>query len=111
MDVISFARGNPSPDILPVEAFAECAQAVIAREGRTILNYGPAGGYAPLRERLAAEHGVEPSQILISTGSLAPSRRSHTFRLEPGVYRFEVVARNASGTSPPSARSNAVRAR
>ena len=70
MDAISFARGNPSPDILPVEAMGECAQAVIAREGRTILNYGPAGGYQPLRETIAAEHGVEPSQVMISTGSL-----------------------------------------
>lgn len=70
MDVISFARGNPSPDILPVEAMGECAQVVIAREGRTILNYGPAGGYQPLREWAAREHGVEPSQVIISTGSL-----------------------------------------
>ncbi len=70
MDPISFARGNPSPDILPVEAMADCAQAVIARDGRTILNYGPAGGYAPFREWIAAQHGVEPSQVIISTGSL-----------------------------------------
>ena len=70
MDVISFARGNPSPDILPVEALGECAQTVIAREGRTILNYGPAGGYPPLREWIAGQHGVEPSQVIISTGSL-----------------------------------------
>ena len=26
MDVISFARGNPSPDILPVDEFGECAR-------------------------------------------------------------------------------------
>jgi DNA-binding transcriptional MocR family regulator len=70
MDVISFARGNPSPDILPVDAFGECAQAVIAREGRTILNYGPASGYGPMREWIAAQHGAEASQIVISTGSL-----------------------------------------
>jgi 2-aminoadipate transaminase len=68
---ISFARGNPSPDILPVEAFGECAQAVIAREGRTILNYGPAFGYGPLREWVAAQHDVDPSRVVLSTGSLA----------------------------------------
>jgi DNA-binding transcriptional MocR family regulator len=67
---ISFARGNPSPDVLPVEQFAECAQAVIAREGRTILNYGPAGGYPKLREWIAAQHGVASSQVVLSTGSL-----------------------------------------
>lgn len=71
MAPITFARGNPSPDVLPVEALAECAQAVLARAGRELLNYGPAGGHGPLRERLAAEHGVDPSQVVISTGSLA----------------------------------------
>jgi DNA-binding transcriptional MocR family regulator len=71
VDTISFARGNPSPDILPVEQLAECAQAVIAREGRTILNYGPAGGYGPLREWVAANHGADPGQVILSTGSLA----------------------------------------
>lgn len=70
MDAISFARGNPTPDILPVEAFGECAQVVIAREGRTILNYGPAFGYGPLREWVAAQHGVDPSRVILSTGSL-----------------------------------------
>lgn len=70
METISFARGNPSPDILPVDELAECAQAVLARDGRTILNYGPAFGYAPLREWIAAQHGVDPSRVLVSTGSL-----------------------------------------
>jgi DNA-binding transcriptional MocR family regulator len=71
VDVITFARGNPTPDILPVEEFAECAEAVIAREGRTILNYGPPSGYGPLREWIAEYHGADPSQVVISTGSLA----------------------------------------
>jgi DNA-binding transcriptional MocR family regulator len=70
VDVISFARGNPSPDILPVDELADCAQAVLARDGRTILNYGPAFGYGPLREWIAAQHGVDPSRVLVSTGSL-----------------------------------------
>jgi DNA-binding transcriptional MocR family regulator len=70
VETISFARGNPSPDILPVEALAECAQAAIGREGRTILNYGPAFGYGPLREWIAAQHGVDASRVLVATGSL-----------------------------------------
>jgi 2-aminoadipate transaminase len=68
--VISFARGVPSPDILPVEELADCAKAVIERDGRTILNYGPAGGFAPLRERIAGHHGVEPHQVVITPSSL-----------------------------------------
>jgi DNA-binding transcriptional MocR family regulator len=68
--VISFARGVPAPDCLPVEQIADCARAVVERDGRTILTYGPVGGYEPLREWVAARHGVEPSQVLITNGSL-----------------------------------------
>jgi 2-aminoadipate transaminase len=68
--VISFARGIPSPDILPVEELAECAKLVLERDGRTLLNYGPAGGFAPLREWIAGRHGVEPRQVVITPSSL-----------------------------------------
>jgi DNA-binding transcriptional MocR family regulator len=67
---ISFARGVPSPDCLPVRELAECARAAVARDGATVLNYGPVGGYAPLREWVAERHRVEPAQVLITNGSL-----------------------------------------
>ncbi len=70
MAVISFARGVPSPDILPVEELADCAREVTLRDGRTILNYGPAGGYGPLREWIAERHGVQASQVVITPSSL-----------------------------------------
>ena len=70
MAIISFARGVPAPDCLPVEQIADCARAVVERDGKTILNYGPVGGYEPLREWVAARHGVQPSQVLITNGSL-----------------------------------------
>ena len=60
MSMISFARGVPAPECLPVEALAECAKAAIERDGRTILSYGTGGGYGPLREWIAARHGVTP---------------------------------------------------
>ena len=47
--VISFARGIPSPDLLPVAQLEECAGAAIRRNGRVALNYGPPAGYEPLR--------------------------------------------------------------
>ena len=68
--MISFARGVPAPECLAVEELAECARAALERDGRTILSYGPGGGYGPLRERLAEQHGVEPSRIVITSGSL-----------------------------------------
>jgi 2-aminoadipate transaminase len=70
VNVISFARGVPSPDILPVDQLADCAHAVIEREGRTILNYGPAGGYGPLREWIAERHGVKAGQVVLTPSSL-----------------------------------------
>ena len=70
MEQISFARGNPSPDLLAVSELADCAKAAIERDGARILNYGPVGGYPPLREWIAAQHGVEPEQVLVLNGSL-----------------------------------------
>jgi 2-aminoadipate transaminase len=70
MDTISFARGVPAPECLPVEEFADCARAAVERDGHTILSYGPGGGYGPLRQWIADRHEVEPSRVLISNGSL-----------------------------------------
>jgi 2-aminoadipate transaminase len=68
--MISFARGVPAPECLAVEELADCARAALQRDGHTILSYGPGGGYGPLRERLAERHGVEPSRVVITSGSL-----------------------------------------
>jgi DNA-binding transcriptional MocR family regulator len=70
VDTISFERGVPAPECLPVEEMADCARAAIEKAGRTILSYGPGGGYAPLRAWIAERHGVEPSRVLLSNGSL-----------------------------------------
>src|ERR1700739_3307228 len=68
--MISFARGVPAPECLAVEELADCARAALERDGRTILSYGPGGASAPLRELLAERHGVEPSRVVITSGSL-----------------------------------------
>ena len=70
MATISFARGVPAPECLPVEELADCARAALERDGRTILSYGPSPGYGPLREWIAARHGVEPGRVLLTNGSL-----------------------------------------
>src|SRR5438105_13678433 len=70
METISFARGVPAPECLPVEELADCARAVVERDGRTVLSYGPVGGYGPLREWIAERHGVPPARILLTNGSL-----------------------------------------
>ena len=68
--MISFARGVPAPECLAVEELADCARAALERDGRTILSYGPGGGYGPLRQRLAEWHDVDPGRVVITSGSL-----------------------------------------
>jgi len=68
--VISFARGIPAPECLPVEELAECARAALLRDGHTILSYGSPSGYEPLREWIAERHGVERDRVFVTNGSL-----------------------------------------
>jgi 2-aminoadipate transaminase len=70
MGLVSFARGIPGPDLLPVDGFGEAARTAVERDGRTILNYGPPGGYGPLREWIAERHDVEAARVLVTNGSL-----------------------------------------
>jgi 2-aminoadipate transaminase len=67
---ISFARGAPAPELIPAAELAECAYAVARREGSKIFAYGPGGGYAPLREWVAARHSVEPGRVVLTVGGL-----------------------------------------
>jgi DNA-binding transcriptional MocR family regulator len=70
VESISLARGVPAPECLALEELADCARAAIERDGATALNYGPAGGYAPLREWIADRHRVEPERVVLTNGSL-----------------------------------------
>src|SRR5437899_3954940 len=68
--MISFARGAPAPECLPVQELAECAKAALERDGVAVLSYGPGGGYGPLREWIAERHGVDPGRVIVTNGSL-----------------------------------------
>src|SRR5712691_5594077 len=70
MGLISFARGVPAPECLPVAELADCARAAIEGDGQAVLSYGPGGGYPPLREWIAARHAVEPARVVVTSGSL-----------------------------------------
>src|SRR4051812_43929400 len=70
MGVVSFARGAPAPECLPVAELADCARAAVERDGTAVLSYGAGGGYGPLREWIAERHGVEPSRVVITSGAL-----------------------------------------
>jgi 2-aminoadipate transaminase len=68
--VISFARGVPAPECLAADELAECARAVIERDGRTVLSYGSGAGYTPLRSLIGEWFGVPPSRVVLTNGSL-----------------------------------------
>lgn len=71
---VSFARGDPAPEVFPVEEFFQCA-GILRTKGREILQYGPTGGYRPLIEFLAGwmtprlGRKIAEEQVLITTGS------------------------------------------
>ena len=70
METISFARGVPAPECIPVAELADCARAAIEGGGAAVLSYGPGGGYAPLRAWLGERYGVEPERVVVTNGSL-----------------------------------------
>jgi 2-aminoadipate transaminase len=69
-ETISFARGAPSADILPVEAVREAAARALESDWQRALSYGTGRGHAGLCEWIADHHGVEPEQVMITNGSM-----------------------------------------
>ncbi len=67
---ISFARGAPSPELIPAAELADCAHAVAQREGAAVFSYGSGGGYGPLRAWVAERHGVGPERVVLTMGGL-----------------------------------------
>jgi 2-aminoadipate transaminase len=70
MALISFARGMPGPDLLPIAAFGDCAREALERDGATALQYGPPGGYPPLKQWVSEQHGVDSARVIVTNGSL-----------------------------------------
>jgi 2-aminoadipate transaminase len=68
--VISFARGVPSPDLLPVAQLAAAAGRALRDDPAGSLAYGDGAGYAPLREWVAGRWGADASRVLLANGSL-----------------------------------------
>ncbi len=83
-DVISFARGAPSADILPHEAVREAAQRALSDDWQRALSYGTGIGHPGLCDWVAELHGVEPSQVMITNGSMEAAALLFQHTLEPG---------------------------
>ena len=67
---INFTRGVPANESFPVGEVIEAARAVLAEHGAAMLQYGPAPGFAPLRQWLAEWYGTTPDRVLTGNGSL-----------------------------------------
>lgn len=68
-DVISFAGGLPAPELFPLEDVRRAADAVLTRYGPAALQYSTTEGHPPLREWIAARHGIPAANVQITTGS------------------------------------------
>ncbi|MES2939739.1 MAG: PLP-dependent aminotransferase family protein [Pseudomonadota bacterium] len=69
--IIGFAGGLPSPKSFPVEELAAACVKVLHDDANGALQYAPSEGYLPLREAITRmlPWPVDPSQIIITTGS------------------------------------------
>jgi DNA-binding transcriptional MocR family regulator len=84
-ELISFARGAPSADILPVEAVREAAQRALADDWKRALSYGTGVGHPGLCDWVAARHDLsDPSQVMITNGSLEAGAMLFQHLITPG---------------------------
>ena len=68
--LISFARGAPSLDIVDVEGLKAAAVRAFDADPAGVTAYGTSVGYGPLRKWIADKHGVAVDQVLLTNGSL-----------------------------------------
>jgi 2-aminoadipate transaminase len=83
-DTISFARGAPSADILPVEAVREAAAEALENDWERALSYGKGEGHLGLCEWIAERHSIGPAQVMVTNGSLEAGAMLFGHLLEPG---------------------------
>jgi Transcriptional regulators containing a DNA-binding HTH domain and an aminotransferase domain (MocR family) and their eukaryotic orthologs len=82
--LISFARGAPSLDIIDVAGLKAAAARAFEADPAGITAYGTSVGYPPLRKWIADKHGVEVDQVLVTNGSLQADAFLFDYLVEPG---------------------------
>ena len=68
--LISFARGAPSVDIIDVEGLTTAAGRAFAADPVGVTAYGTSRGYPALRSWIAKRHDVAVHRVMITNGSL-----------------------------------------
>ncbi|HKP89548.1 MAG TPA: PLP-dependent aminotransferase family protein [Thermoleophilaceae bacterium] len=81
---ITFARGAPSLDIIPVEDLRQAAQGAFGSDPKGAFSYGTAGGYGPLRDWIAERHGTDREQVLATNGSMQADAFLFQLLIKPG---------------------------
>ncbi|MCX6386563.1 MAG: PLP-dependent aminotransferase family protein [Solirubrobacterales bacterium] len=82
---ISFARGAPSYDIVNVEGLRSATRAAAEGELKWATPYGSAAGFEPLREWIATRHGVDPTRVLVTNGSMQADAFLFAELVSPGT--------------------------
>jgi DNA-binding transcriptional MocR family regulator len=82
--LISFARGAPSLDIVDIEGLKAAALRAFDTDPGGVTAYGTSVGYLPLRAWIAAKHGVAPEQVLVTNGSLQADAFLFDHLVQPG---------------------------
>ncbi|MGI5246214.1 PLP-dependent aminotransferase family protein [Dactylosporangium sp. CA-139066] len=84
MQLISFARGAPSLDIIDVDGLKAAAVRAFEADPAGITAYGTSVGYLPLRSWIAAKHGVEADQVIVTNGSMQADALLFEHLVKPG---------------------------
>jgi DNA-binding transcriptional MocR family regulator len=82
--LISFARGAPSIDIIDVEGLKAAAVRAFDADPVGVTAYGTSVGYPPLRKWIADKHAVAPEQVLVTNGSLQADAFLFNHLVQPG---------------------------
>ena len=84
-ETISFARGAPSPDLIPVEAVRHAAATALEEDWKVALSYGVGIGHPGLCEWIAERHGLPgASNVMVTNGSLEAGAMMFRHLLEAG---------------------------
>jgi 2-aminoadipate transaminase len=83
-DTISFARGAPSLDIVDVDGLRESAARAFESDPAGLTGYGTSIGYPPLRAWIAEQHGVDPSRVIVTNGSMQADAFLFETLVQPG---------------------------
>ncbi|MFV2018547.1 PLP-dependent aminotransferase family protein [Micromonospora sp. LOL_023] len=83
--LISFARGAPSLDIVDIDGLKAAAGRAFDADPAGVTAYGTSVGYLPLRRWIADKHGVKPEQVLVTNGSLQADAFLFDHLVEPGA--------------------------